>query len=236
MRAPDRERGTARVVVLEDRRLGHSVAAALATGGFDTEAVGTSARMLHAIAREAPVLVVLDARASGNAIRSLKRLRATGSSIPVLAICARGEDHVVAALRAGADECLNPPFVTAELNAHARALLRRAYGSAEWQPAPIRIGRLVVCPVTREASRDGVPVHMSPKEHGLLLALLENPRRAMPRGELYARVWPERAVPNARTLDVHIAWLRQKIEADHRRPRIIRTVPTVGYLIASPRG
>ena len=236
MRAPELETATARVVVLEDGRHGYSVAAVLATGGFEVRAVGTCARTWRTIAREAPVFVVLDTRASDDAIRLVRRLRSTGSSIPVLAVCARGERHVVAALNAGADECVSPPYLATELNARARALLRRAYGPAEWQPTPIRIGRLVVCPVTREASRDGVPVHLSPKEHGLLLALLEHPRRAMSRRELYARVWPERAVPNQRTLDMHIAWLRQKIEADHRRPRIIRTVRSVGYLIAlSPR-
>jgi two-component system OmpR family response regulator len=234
MRAPERETGTARVVVLEDGRPGYSVAAALATGGFDVMAVQTCARTWRAIAQEAPVFVVLDTRASDAAIRLLQRLRRTGSPLPVLAICARGEGHLVAALNAGADECVSPPYLATELIARARALLRRAYGPAEWRPAPIRIGRLVVCPVTHEASRDGVPVHLSPKEHGLLFALLENPRRAMARRELYARVWPERAVPNRRTVDMHIAWLRQKIEADHRRPRIIRTVPSVGYLIASP--
>jgi two-component system KDP operon response regulator KdpE len=235
MRTPELETGTARVVVLEDGHHGYSVAAALATGGFDVSAVSTCARSWRAIARETPLLVVLDTRVSDAGLRLLKRLRFTGSSMPVLVVCARGEGHVMAALNAGADECVSPPYLTTELNARARALLRRAHGPAEWQPTPIRIGRLVVCPVTREASRDGVPVHLSPKEHGLLLALLENPWRAMARRELYARVWPERPVPNRRTLDMHIFWLRQKIEADYRRPRIIRTVPSVGYLIASPK-
>ncbi len=235
MRVSDLEPGTARVVVLEDGRHGCSVAAALATGGFDVMPVSTCARTWRAIAREAPVFVVLDTRASDASIRFLTRLRVTGSSMPVLAVCPRGEDHSVAALNAGADECVSPPYLAIELIARARALLRRAYGPAEWRPTPIRVGRLVVCPMTRQATRDGVPVHLSPKELGLLLALIENRGRVMARRELHTRVWPERATPNRRTIDTHIRWLRQKIEADHCRPRIIRTVPRVGYFIASPR-
>jgi len=235
MQVPEQAAATPRVVVLEDVGHGYSVTGALVTGGFDVVAVHTAARAWRAIAREAPALVVLDARTSGAAIRILTRLRLIGSSIPVLAVCARGESHVVTALEAGADDCASPPYVAEELNARVRALLRRAYGPADWQPMPIRIGRLVVCPLTREASRDGVPVRLTPKEHGLLLALLESPRRAVGRHELMARVWPEHAVPNGRTLDTHIAWLRQKIEIDHRRPQIIYTVQSVGYLIAPPR-
>jgi two-component system KDP operon response regulator KdpE len=235
MRVRERAAGTPRVVVLEDVGLGYSVAAALATGGFDVVAARTAARAWRAIARKPPALVVLDARMSDAAIRIVTRLRVSGSSVPALVVCARGEPHVVSALEAGADDCVSPPYVAAELNARARALLRRAYGPADWEPMPIRIGRLVVCPLSREASRDGVPVRLSPKEHGLLLALLESPRRALGRGELLARVWPERAVPNGRTVDTHIAWLRQKIEVDHTRPQIILTVQSVGYLIATPR-
>jgi two-component system KDP operon response regulator KdpE len=235
MPAREQAAATPRVVVLEDVGQGYSVAAALATGGFDVVVVGTAARAWRAIARSAPALVVLDARTSDAAIRLLARLRLVESSIPALVVCARGEFHVVAALEAGAADCVSPPYVAAELNARARALLRRAYGPTHWQPMPIRIGRLVVCPLSREASRDGVPVRLSPKEHGLLLALLESPGRAVGRRELLARVWPERAVPNGRTVDMHIAWLRQKIEVDHRRPQIIRTVQAVGYLIAPPR-
>jgi DNA-binding response OmpR family regulator len=220
--------------VLEDDGRGSSIAAALATGGFDVVAASTATRAWRAIARRTPTLIVLDARDSVAAICLLTRLRQTGSTIPALAICARGERHVVTALEAGADDCVSPPYLTEEIQARARAVLRRAYGPAAWEPMPIRVGRLVVCPLSRQATCDGVPVRLSPKEHGLLLALLESPRHAVGRRELLARVWPERAVPNGRTLDMHIAWLRQKIETDHRRPRIIRTVPSVGYLIASP--
>lgn len=224
-----------KVVVLEDSRDGYSIAAALATGGFDVVAARSARSARRAIDRVAPVLAVLDTRVSGDALRLVVRLRLGGSSLPVLAICYRDESHVITTLAAGADECMTPPYVAMELKARAHALLRRAYGPAEWQPTPIRIGRLVVCPRTREASRDGVPVRLSPKEHGLLIALLEQPRRVIARRDLLARVWPETPEPNARTLDMHILWLRQKIEANHRRPRIIRTVRSVGYFMASPR-
>jgi DNA-binding response OmpR family regulator len=224
----------ARVVVFEGVAQGYSVAAALSTSGFDVLTVRTVAHAQHVLGRVPPALVVLDARQSEVAIDLLVTLRRAGSTIPALAVCAPGESSVVAALAAGADDCVGPPYGAAELRARAQALLRRAYGSTNWEPVPIRIGRLVVCPRSREATRDGVPVRLSPKEHGLLLALLESPRRAVEWRELMARVWPERAQPNRRTLDTHITWLRQKIEIDRRWPRIIRTVPSVGYLIASP--
>ena len=224
----------ASVVVLEDVAQGYSVAAALATSGFDVMAVRTSTHASQVVDRMPPALMVLDARHSDDPIQFLAQLRCAGSSVPVLAVCAHGESSVVNALDAGADDCVGPPHGAAELSARARALLRRAHGSDDWQPAPIRVGRLVVCPRSRVATSDGVPVKLTPKEHGLLLALLESPWRAMDWRELLARVWPERAEPNRRTLDTHIAWLRQKIEVDRRRPQIIRTVPSVGYLIASP--
>jgi DNA-binding response OmpR family regulator len=220
------------VVVFEDVAQGYSIAAALAASGFDVVAVRTVAQAQHVVDRTPPALVVLDARHSDVAIDLLGQWRQAGSSIPALAVCARGESSVVAALAAGADDCVGPPYGAAELRARAQALLRRAYGG-DWQPVPIRIGRLVVCPRSHDATRDGVPVRLSPKEHGLLLALLESPRRAVEWRELLARVWPERTKPNRRTLDTHIAWLRQKIEFDRRQPRIIQTVPSVGYLIAS---
>lgn len=223
----------ARVVVLEQAAQGYSVAAVLATSGFDVSTVRTVEHARQVVGETPPALIIVDVRHSGVALQLLTELRGAGSSIPVLAVCPDGESHVVAAFDAGADDCVGPPYGAAEVSARALALLRRAYGREDWQAAPIRVGRLVVCPRSHQATRDGVPVRLSPKEYGLLLALLGSPRRAMERRELLARVWPERAVPNGRTLDMHIAWLRQKIEVDHRRPRIIRTVPSVGYLIAS---
>ncbi|HZS62525.1 MAG TPA: response regulator transcription factor [Gemmatimonadaceae bacterium] len=224
----------ARVVVFEDGAQGYSIAAALATCGFAVSAVRTVEHARQVVDRTPPALLIVDVRHSDVAMQLVTELRGAGSTIPVLAVCADGESHVVAAFDAGADDCVGPPYGAAEVSARALALLRRAYGREDWQAAPIRIGRLVVCPRSHQATRDGVPVRLSPKEYGLLLALLASPRRAMERRELLARVWPEREVPNGRTLDMHIAWLRQKIEVDHRRPRIIRTVPSVGYLIASP--
>ncbi len=236
MRAPEPPLGAARAVVLEDVAQEYSLAAALATQGFDVVAVRSVARACAAVARLSPALLVLDARTSQvPALRVLSRVRSSGSAIPALTVCAPGGSHVAAALNAGADECVSAPHVAAELPARARALLRRAYGRADWHPSPILVGRLVLHPLTREASRDGVPICLSPKEHGLLLALLESPGRVVERRELLSRVWPERATPNARTLDQHVAWLRQKVEADHRRPEIIRTVRSIGYVIALPR-
>ncbi len=223
--------GAVSVVVFEHEGQEPSVGAVLRTLGCDATSVGASEASIL-INHHAATVAVLDGRSMGDAVIDvLVRIRASRWSIPTLVVCP-DEPRVIAALNAGADDCFGPPYSAAELCARVHALLRRAYQVSTWRPAPLSIGRLTVCPVTREATRDGIPVTLSPKEHELLLALLEQRGRVVTRAELLARIWPERARPNARSLDIHIAWLRRKIELDPRQPTIIRTIRAIGYQIS----
>lgn len=223
--------GTLCVVVYEAKDQERPIGALLRIWGFDVTTADDATAAHAAINRRAAALAIADGRSRNVAAQDLLvTIRASGWSIPVLVVCS-DEHSVVAALTSGADDAFALPYSSAELSARVHALLRRTYRISTWKRAPLKIGRLTMDPVTREATRDGVPVPLSPKEHELLLALLEHRGRPLTRRELLARVWPERSRPNARTLDMHVAWLRRKIESDPRRPTIIRTVRSVGYEI-----
>jgi len=226
--------GAVSVVVLEDEEQDRSISAALRTWGFDVTSAGGVTGAHGAINERAAAIAVLDGRSVRSAVLDLlTKIRESGWSIPVLVVCP-DESAIVTALHAGADDCFGPPYSADELHARVTSLLRRTYRVNTWRPVPVRIGRLSVCLATREATRDGIPIALSPKEHELLVVLLEQRGRVVPRSELMARIWPERARPNPRTLDIHIAWLRRKIEPDPRHPTVIQTVRSVGYAMAPP--
>jgi len=137
----------------------------------------------------------------------------------------------VLGLRLGADDCLARPFDVAELLARMEACLRRGLAGA--LPGHVsRFGRIEVDLRGARVLRDGREVPMSPREFQLLRCLVEHTGTPLSRDQLLDRAWGHDAMPTPRTVDVHIAWLRRKLEADPRRPALIRTVHGVGYLFA----
>jgi len=141
-------------------------------------------------------------------------------------------------LEVGADDYISKPFGMRELVARVRAALRRAQmqpdedGSAAQS---VRFGALTVDPARREVSRDGRPVPLKPKEFDLLWYFVRNPGRVFTREQLLERVWGYDFAGTNRTVDVHIRWLREKIEDDPAKPRYLRTSRGTGYLFEGTR-
>lgn len=160
-----------------------------------------------------------------------QKLRQSGSTTPILMLTARRQtmDKVVG-LRTGADDYLAKPFQMAELLARIDALLRRAGTQPLAAPmARYQFGALRIDIRSTEVSRDGQVINMSAREFQLLRYFVEHRGATLSREELLREVWGYDALPSTRTVDVHVAWLRQKIEADVKNPQLILTVVGLGY-------
>ncbi len=153
-------------------------------------------------------------------------LRQNKKNMPILMLTARTkQQEIVHGLNIGGDDYLSKPFDMDELLARARALLRR---SATEKDPQLRSGKITLDPNTRDVSRNGKTVSLSPKEYGLLEFLLRNKGTAQDRPKIIEHVWGGRDdLMFSQTVDVHVAYLRRKLGKD-----LIETVPGKGYMIA----
>lgn len=176
-------------------------------------------------------LVVLDG-SLGEATRQLcRQVRSARRPIPVLLLCPGvSETDRVQGLEDGADDVLPSPYGLAECLARCRALVRRHQLGSQSSPA-LRCGRVSMLVAEHRVCRDGAEVSLSPREFRLLHFFLKHPRRIWSRDELLARVWGEsEAVElDPKTVDVHIRWLRLKLEENPAQPSLITTVRGQGY-------
>jgi two-component system response regulator MprA len=157
-----------------------------------------------------------------------RRIRRSGSRLPVLMLTARDEvADRVAGLDAGADDYVVKPFALAELLARVRALLRR---SADEAVDVLHFGDLELDPATREVRRDGDPIELTRTEFALLELFMLNPRQVLTRSIIFERVWGYDFGFGSNSLDVYIGYLRRKTEAGGK-PRLIQTVRGVGYAL-----
>jgi two-component system alkaline phosphatase synthesis response regulator PhoP len=180
--------------------------------------------------REPFDLLILDLMLPGqNGLTICQKLRQLGSNAPILMLTARRQtmDKVIG-LRTGADDYLTKPFKMVELLARVDALLRRA---ASGKAAAIRyqFGELQIDIRSTEVTREGRPVALSAKEFQLLRYFVENRGATLSRDQLLREVWGYGGQPSTRTVDVHVAWLRQKIEKDPKNPQLILTIVGLGY-------
>ncbi len=160
-------------------------------------------------------------------------LRQQGSTTPILMLTARNHTvDKVLGLKIGADDYLTKPFEMPELLARIEALLRRASKAAEGAHAVYQFGDVRVDFRRTLVMRDGKSVPLSAKEFQLLRYFIENRGATISRERLLQEVWGYTSTPQTRTVDVHIAWLRQKLEPDPKRPRWIVTVHKLGYRFA----
>jgi two-component system, OmpR family, alkaline phosphatase synthesis response regulator PhoP len=157
-------------------------------------------------------------------------LRQMGVMVPILMLTARDQtvDKVVG-LKIGADDYVTKPFEMAELLARIEALLRRSAKLFPEAPAIFQFGSIRVDLRKTEVRRDGKVVTLSAKEFQLLRCFIENRGTTLSRERLLQEVWGYTSTPLTRTVDVHIAWLRQKLEHDPKQPSWIVTVHGLGY-------
>lgn len=194
--------------------------------------------------RERPDLIILDIMLPGMSGFEVCRALRRDLRTPILMLSAR-EDEIdkVLGLELGADDYLTKPFGLRELLARVHALLRRseapiltgsATGATEPEPAVLRAGDLQIDPGRRTVVRAGQSIPLKPKEFDLLAFLAAHPGQVFTRETLLDRVWGYDFVGGTRTVDVHIRWLRTKLESDPANPLWIGTVYGVGYRFNAP--
>jgi DNA-binding response OmpR family regulator len=185
--------------------------------------------------RDQPDIVILDIMLPRLDGFSVCRILRQESDVPVLMLTAR-QDEVdrIAGLELGADDYVSKPFSLGELLARVRAILRRTDRQPVSGREVLDAGALRVDTGSRRAWREGAELILSQKEFDLLTCLIRNRGMALSRDVLLERVWGYDFLGDSRTVDVHIRWLREKVEPDPGRPVYIQTVRGVGYRFEVP--
>jgi DNA-binding response OmpR family regulator len=223
-----------RILVVEDERaISEPLAESLAREGFAVEVADTVAAAQEALRRGEPDLMLLDVMLPDGDGRDLCREIRRGSDVPIVMLTARGEeiDRVVG-LELGADDYVVKPFSARELAARIRAILRR--GRPPRRPEGVAVGEVRIEPAARRVTRGDQVLELPPREFDLLHALMRRAGEVVRREELMDEVWDRNWFGSTKTLDVHVAALRKRIEDDPARPRYITTVRGVGFRFAAP--
>ncbi|MEW6662300.1 MAG: winged helix-turn-helix domain-containing protein [Bacillota bacterium] len=191
-------------------------------------------KMAAAEQADVVILEVMLPGREGQEVCRLLRSREAIAAIPVIMLTARGEEFdKVLGLVLGADDYVTKPFSPRELAARVKACIRRCTGASQAAPkqgaGKLRGGDLVMGPEHFQVFLQGQPVDLTPKEFDLLRHLVQSPGKVLKRDCLLDRVWGYDLAVDTRTVDVHIRYLRQKIEREPADPKYIETVKGVGY-------
>jgi two-component system phosphate regulon response regulator PhoB len=223
------------LVVEDDDTIRETIRDALMLEGFEVTACGNGRDALQSLQRASGTeksfaLVVLDLMLPGlGGLELCRQLRKAGDATPILVVSARdSEADRVLGLEVGADDYLIKPFGMRELVARCRALLRRSSSGAT-QSRQVVHGNLCLYPEECRVTRDGLDVNLSPKEYRLLELFMQHPRRVWSRDKLLEQVWGHDYFGDSKTVDVHIRWLREKLEVNPSAPEHLVTVRGFGY-------
>lgn len=226
----------ARILVVDDERpLVESIRYSLEREGFTCTAAFRGDEGLDLAIRERPDLIILDLMLPGlDGLEVCRRIRRS-SDVPIIMLTAKeSEADRVAGLELGADDYVIKPFSMRELVARIRSVLRRS-SAVPPTPEVTTIGDIRLDRASRDVHVKSRRVELTAKEFDLLAFLMQNNGRVLTREVLLDRVWGSDFFGEPRTVDVHIRWLREKIEPDPAVPRFIQTVRGVGYKFA-PEG
>ena len=227
----DAKRPAKRVLIVEDDE---SMATALRDGfgleGFDIVMAGDGVEGGRLAASHDPDLILLDVmlpRKTG--LDLCKELRAAGNDVPIIMLTARGQEvDKVLGLKLGADDYVTKPFSLMELMARVEAVLRRSEAQKE-ELDTFEFGDVFVDFRKHEVRRDGSPLDLPARELRLLQYFVEHRQQVVSREQLLESVWGYENMPFTRTVDMHIAKLRKKIEPTPHEPKFVVTVHRVGY-------
>lgn len=224
------------LVIEDDPAVARSLLAALQREGYRAHWCDTAHDGIAYARRELPHLILLDLRLPDlSGLDVMRELRRLGLRQPVLILTVQGDEmDKVLGLELGADDYLTKPYALRELLARIRALLRRAYGELSQAAGDLLfVADLVVDRQRALVLRGETPLELTPTEFRLLVYLARNAGYALSRDRIIADVWGYGSeIEDERTVDVHIRRLREKIELDPGRPRLILTVPGIGYRLA----
>jgi two-component system, OmpR family, phosphate regulon response regulator PhoB len=228
-----------KILVVEDEALiRETIALSLHEEGFEvlTAADGRTAMdMLQPNgsqkSREDLALIILDLMLPNlNGLDLCRVLRRQGNPIPILMLSARGtETDRVVGLEVGADDYLTKPFGMRELVARCRALIRRQQQFQTTDGDKLVLGAITLYTQECRVTIDDREINLSPKEFKLLQLFIGNPKRVWSREQLLEKVWGHDFIGDSKTVDVHIRWLREKLEKDPSNPEILITVRGFGY-------
>ena len=204
----------------------------LAREGYRLQNATDGEMALEAINRLRPALVVLDVMLPKlDGFEVCRRLRAANNDVAILMLTARDEDiDKIVGLELGADDYLTKPFNPRELVARVKAILRRGERPANVDEKPIRVADLEIDPARREVRSDSKVIDLRTQEFDLLLTMASQPGRVFTREQLLQLAWGFDFYGQTRTVDVHVAHLRKKLEGGRVR---IETVTGVGYKLAA---
>jgi two-component system alkaline phosphatase synthesis response regulator PhoP len=203
----------------------------LRSENFDVKSATDGEAGLSFALAESFDLIILDVMLpKKNGLDVCRDLRQKNITTPVLLLTAKGETiDKVLGLKLGADDYLTKPFEVMELLARIEALLRRSPKTNQSSIETFHFGTIVIDFRQATVEKDNQQIELSALEFKLLQYLIEHRGKVIKRNELLDEVWGYNAMPSTRTVDVHIAWLRQKLEENPRYPNFIQTVHGLGY-------
>ena len=216
------------LIVEDDATLRDTIALNLRSEGYEVYTSGDGESGLQQARELTPDLIILDVMLPELDGLTVCRVLRKESRVPIILLTARGmETDKIIGLESGADDYIVKPFSLGEFLARVRAALRRGVG-----PEPgteIHSGELGLDLIARRAFLGDEELQLAPREFELLAVLMRNPGAVLTRDTLLTRVWGSDYLGDPRTVDVHIRWLREKIEPDPPQPQLIQTVRGVGY-------
>jgi len=221
------------LIVEDDSNLLETLRYNLQKESYEVLTVSDGLKALETARAEIPDLIILDLMLPGMNGLEVCRILRLEMTVPVLMLTAKVEEiDKIIGLEIGADDYMTKPFSMRELLARVHALLRR--GSMKEKPASpdetiIHLGDIRIDPSRHRVDRGGEVLDLTPKEFDLLIFLAKNRNLVFNREQLLQKVWGYEYAGDTRTVDVHIRWLRQKIEAEPHNPRILITVRGTGY-------
>ena len=218
-------------VVDDEEHITELLAMGLGINGFEVERLSDGRQALAAVERRRPDLLILDVMMPGltgtEVLARIRQNEGANAHLPVILLTARDETKdKVEGLRLGSDDYVTKPFSIEELVERVKAILRRSGRSPELQSV-LRYDDLVMDEETREVTRSGRSIDLTPTEFRLLHFLLENARRVLTREQILLNVWDYDFGGNASVLETYISYLRQKVDAEGEP--LIQTVRGVGY-------
>lgn len=220
------------LVVDDEQTILETVENKLRKEGFSVFTAESAEDGMRLYRQTKPDLLVLDVMLPNRSGFDLCRAIRKDSKVPIIFLTARASEHDrIAGLELGADDYVVKPFNLSELAARVKAVLRRT--SADSPNESIETGNLRIDPRTHEATINGQVLNLSPKEFALLYFLARHAGQVFSRDTLLDRVWGPETFVSARTVDVHVRWLREKVEVEASKPLRILTVRGVGYKFTS---
>ncbi len=221
------------LIVEDDRNLLDTLAYNLGKEGYQVVTAGDGDEALAVARREKPNLILLDIMLPKLSGLEVCRILRKEMIVPILILTAKAEEtDKIVGLEIGADDYMTKPFSLSELLARVRAMLRRAK-MVEKQTRPedalLKFGDIEIDVARHRASKGPTTLELTPKEFDLLVFMARNKGFVFSRDKLLEKVWGYDFAGDTRTVDVHVRWLREKIEDNPKRPKILVTVRGAGY-------